>query len=271
MNTRLRIGTYFIGVLSIVGGMASASAALIVNPPAAITEIVTVQPIILSDTNGANTAGFFGTAGQQASIEGFIDTIWAQAGIDVNFLAPNTWNDTFANWGAGGPPDNSGNTRPSSDLGTVVRDGGRAGVANSDPNVINMYFVNISAGFALLGTNNAAGIGFTPGNGIMQYVGADLPGFTRGQEVVASVVSHEIGHNLGLGHITENENLMQAADASNQGARLNSAQTTTALASNLSVTAPVSPVPVPPALILMLSGLVGMFGISARKRRKTAA
>jgi len=262
MMNKLRVSTCLIGVLSIAGSMASASTALIVNAPVAITEIVTVQPILVSDTGGANPAGFFGSAGQQASIEGFIDTIWAQAGIDVNFLAPNTWNNTFANWGTGGPPDNSGNARPGDDLNTVLGGGAAAGVANTDPNVINMYFVNISAGFALLGDNSASGIALLDGNGIMQFVGAGLPGFTGGQEVAASVVSHEIGHNLGLDHSIEIENLM---DSSSLADRLNSTQVATALASNLSVV-----VPVPPALILMLSGLVGLFGVFGKRRQVKA-
>jgi len=261
MMDRLRVSVCLIGILSIVGSMAPVSAALVVNAPAAITEVVTVQPILVSDTGGTNPAGFFGSAGQQASIEGFVDTIWAQAGIDVNFLAPNTWNNTFANWGTGGPPDNSGNTRPGSDLGTVISDGAAAGVASADPNVINMYFVNIPAGFALPGDNSASGIAILDGNGIMQFVGAGLTGFTGGQEVAASVVSHEIGHNLGLDHIFEAENLMGDV-GSVAGERLNSTQVATALASDLSVV-----VPVPPALILMLSGLVGLFGVFGKRRQ----
>jgi len=258
MKTKSRFILYSVGVLSFVGSLVPASAALVVNPPMAVSEIVTVQPIIVSDAGGGNTANFFGTAGQQSTIEGFIDTIWAQAGIGVNFLTTNSWNDTFANWGSGGPPNNGNNTRPTTDLSTIVSDGSAAGVTNVDPNVINMYFVNISAGFSLLGPNNSAGLSFVDNNGVTQYVGTNLLDFTGGQEVIASVVSHEIGHNLGLGHITELENLMLSGS---EGQRLNSAQIATALASPLSV----ATVPVPPAIALMLSGLLGLFAIFRRK------
>ncbi len=263
-SKKTKIGAVLFGVAALFGGMSSASAALVLNAAQPITEIVTVQPIIVSDTDGSNTANFFGNASQQAAIEGYIDSIWAQAGIDVNFLSANTWNNTYTNWGAGGPPDNGGATRPTSDLGKMVADGAAAGVASTDPNVINMYFVNIAAGFSLLSANSAAGLAFVGGNGVSQYVGGNLLTWAGGQEVIASVVAHEIGHNLGLGHITEVENLMQSAGSYGQGERLNASQIATALASNLSVA--VTPVPVPPAALLFLSSL-GAFSWLSRRRK----
>ena len=106
---------------------------------------------------------------------GFIDDIWAQAGIDINFLSPNSWDNTFANWGAGGPPDNGGNQRPNSDLDMIETLSGPAGVRSPNPNVINMFFVRIAAGFGLLGPNFAAGLAERPGNDITQYVGNQSP------------------------------------------------------------------------------------------------
>jgi len=245
---------YLASTLFFIGSVfsVSASAALITNPAAPITEVVTVQAIVVSDNDGTNTAEFFGNSTQSALIEGFIDDIWAQAGIDINFLSANTWDNSFANNGSGLPTD----TRPTSDLSTIIFDGGNAGVASADPTIINMYFVNIVPGFISLGDNSAAGLAFVGANGIAQYVGSSLLGSTSGQETVAGVVSHEIGHNLGLGHITELENLMNTG-----GQRLNSAQISTALASDFSVAV----VPVPPALVLFLSGL-GLLGFCKRKR-----
>lgn len=262
MKSKSRIKTYLIGILFIVGSVGPASAALVLNPPPnpAITQWVTVQPIIVSDTGGGNTANFFGTTVQQMAIEGFIDMIWAQAGIDINFNMPTPWSNTFANWGINGPPNNGGVARPTADLNTVATDGATAGVISGNPNVINMFFVNIPAGFALLSADNAAGLADTPGNNITQFVGTNLLDFTGGREVIASVVAHEIGHNLGLDHIVLAENLMQAGGSANAGERLNSAQIATALASNLSV------IPVPAAVWLFGSGLIGLIGIAKTKK-----
>lgn len=237
-----------------------ASAALIVNPAQTITRLVNVQPIVVSDDDGSNTATFFGDTTQQGIIEGFIDTIFAQAGIDVNFLAPNSWNSTFANWGLGGPPNNNGNTRPTSDLSQVVSDGTSAGVTHADPNVINMFMVNIPAGFDALTANTAAGLAYVGASGITQFVGANLLDFTGGREVVASVVSHELAHNLGLPHLLENENLMQSAGSPNQGERLNADQINTIRNSQFTTV-----VPVPPAVWLFICGLAGLVGVARRR------
>ena len=70
-------------------------------------------------------------------------------------------------------------------------------------------------------------------------------------------MAHEIGHNLGLPHITEFENLMQEGGAPNQGERLNNAQKNAVLASNFA-----TPIPVPSGLLLMATGLIGLIGIS---------
>ena len=93
--------------------------ALTVNPAIPITHRVTVQPIVVSNDDGSNTAAFFGTLSDQMDIESVIDVIWAQAGIDVEFLAPTSYDSTFANVGAadprGAPPESAMHTDATED------------------------------------------------------------------------------------------------------------------------------------------------------------
>ncbi|MFN3192038.1 MAG: FG-GAP-like repeat-containing protein [Aureliella sp.] len=202
--------------------------------PQDITHVVTIQPVIVSNSDGSNTAEYFGSSTEEAIIHDLIDQIWAQAGIDIDWLAPNYWNDTFANVGNG----SASNSRPTSDLGTIRSSGDAAGVGNTDPLVLDMYFVEISAGFTQLGNNYANGLAYVGANGSTVHVGDSLVSWSGGRETVARVVAHEIGHNLGLGHVVDTPNLMD------DGELLNNSQISTSLSSQFSVELPENFAPV---------------------------
>ena len=235
----------------------SNAAALIIDPPQTITHEVTLHVIHVRDDAGSNPAPLLGSALQQAAIEAFVDQIWAQAGIDIVFEASvTTWDDTFGLQGAASP-------RPTSDLSQMMIDASGDGVLSSDPNVLNMFFVDVVPGSSQNGDNTVNGLAFVGGNGSAMWVGPNLPGFGSGQESVASVLSHEIGHNLGLGHIVEGFNLMQSSSQPDQGERFNAAQIATSLASSFSVALAV---PEPSMMVLWAMS----FAVLARARRRAA-
>jgi hypothetical protein len=191
-------GRAIVVALVLAMGAPSASvSAIIVDPARPITHRVTVQIIETALSNGTSPATIFGNASQRASIEAGIDRVWAQAGIDVAFLPTITrYNNTFAYQG------NSA-SRPSSDLSAILSDASGAGVLNSTPGMINLFFVNVVPAFAFTGENSANGIGNLGRSGIAQFVGDNLLTFQGGHDVVSKVVAHEIGHNLGLQHTAD--------------------------------------------------------------------
>src|SRR5687768_16008125 len=77
-------------------------AALTIDPARPITHRVTVQIIETALSDGTSPATVFGNTSQRSSIEAAIDSVWAQAGIDIAFLPTITrYNDTLAYQGNG--------------------------------------------------------------------------------------------------------------------------------------------------------------------------
>jgi hypothetical protein len=217
-----------------------------------ITHTVKVQSIIVSDDDGSNTATYFGSLLQKTSIETLIDEIWEQAGIDIEFLPSTIWNNTFAN---GSDWTDTINPRPGSEFLTIHENAELNNINHEDPLVLNMFFVNVSPGHPLFGENTAAGLAFVGGNGITQFVGENLLIFNH--DIIAGVVAHEIGHNLGLLHTGNNTNNLMSPGGFDD--ILTADQIVSALESDFSI----SNVPVPSAFYLFATGLV--FLIQSRR------
>jgi hypothetical protein len=218
-------------------------AALIVNPAQPITERINVNLIATADDDGSDsTAGMFGSATQQAQVFSLVDVIFAQAGVDVEFaFRPGAaYNSSFARTGAPG----ANNPRPQSDLNAIRNAASAAGgVLSGDPNTINVSLVSIVPGFSALSANATAGLATIGGNGVAYYSGENLLDFAGGREILASVLSHELGHNLGLSHNTISENLMQSGGGGEDGERLSATQIQTILTSRFTVPAPAPTLP----------------------------
>ncbi len=187
-----------------------------VNGDLPITNQIIVNRIRTFNSSGQG-ATVFGSASEEADIIDKINEIWAQSGIEIIFEDIENFTSDFAYDDNGGAVDGDGNPlrRPRGDLGQILN---LSGTSASDSNTdIDMFFVNLCPGFAPLSLNSAAGLANVDRPGTTVYVGSNLINFDNGRSVIASVVAHEIGHNLGLTHTPDNtSNLMSPGGNSEQ-------------------------------------------------------
>ncbi len=152
--------------------------------------LIDIQPFVICETSGANcaTTGFF---------EAETDKIWAQAGLDVNFLSMQTLNNSaWLNVEVG-----SASIVAQETIDVMV-----AGRAINDSNAtlaINMFFVDLldsSTGFFGLG---CGGLIFT------SNCAGEVGIFIAGNVFLTNridTIAHEIGHVLELFHTVNDVN-----------------------------------------------------------------
>ena len=198
-------------IMALFAQGASAAPAQAVAPP--ITRILQVQPIILSNDDGSNTARFIGSPGDvnYETILGTTNDVWVQAGIRVILLPAKSWNNTFANvgdpctyeghTGTGAPGDPcTGGTRPY-DHEAIFAAAEAAGVATIDDNIMDAYFQRIGGGWTTGDEQSLSGVGVHDFNSQTMFIGTG-PWLTDPGAMVQTgqVFAHEMGHTLGLAH-----------------------------------------------------------------------
>jgi hypothetical protein len=175
----------------------SGSCQRVVNDPAALTHTLKVRPIRVSKTSG-EIANVFGNEYNERFIKRRVNQIMTQAGIRVDWLPLADYINDFA---YDGSPANyySGAIRPQSHVYSVIDDPAAAGFT-SDPTIINIFFIKIVPNFGVSPTNQVNGTAKLDAGSLTIQVGAYLLTLDLGLDLVASVICHEIGHNLGLLH-----------------------------------------------------------------------
>jgi hypothetical protein len=230
---------------------------------------VTIQPIQICDDGGGNcaTTGFF---------EAETDKIWAQAGIDVNFLAMAQINETdYLDVTVGVAAVVAQETQDVMEAGRTLINDSAVTLA------INMFFVDSldsSSGFYGLGCG-APIFSTACAGGIGVFIAGSVFTFNSGVGRL-DTIAHEIGHVLGLTHngfgAGGGNNLMTSGGSRTVPGSINDifpdgldlsqltqAQIDEALSSGF--VTDVVPIPEPGTLVLLG---IGLAGAAARRRRK---
>ncbi len=159
-----------------------------------ITKRITIQPVQLRSSAGTNPANPSLTI-----YEDVADRIWAQAGIDIHFLAPVTYDsDNYLTI-------SSDPMQPDSLLGlSQVTGQPWSSSAPGMSNVVRLFFVKqIDGSNSNLGFTLQSGLYIGIGNAVIidqqRAIAIADSAFTSG---IVDVIAHEIGHALGLNHTT---------------------------------------------------------------------
>lgn len=145
--------------------------------------VLIVQPIVVQSDEGKNPASM-------ALPEELVDRSYEKAGVDFRFLEPIFYNSTKARDGL-------------INLDEIVKNAQEVGILRGQDDMVNMFFVN-----AVDGKTGPLGRGMMGGNLTFIALGENSEmDADKLKYMQAFVIAHEVGHNLSLKHVVNDENV----------------------------------------------------------------
>ena len=148
--------------------------------------VIIIQPIVIQSDIGDEPA-------KMNLSEELVNKAYLKANIDFHYLEPLYYDNTKARDGE-------------INLDSIVKLSKRDNILKGQNDIINMFFVN-----AIDGHQGPTGRGMMNGNIVFIALGDENNTNTEKQtSMEAFVIAHEVGHNLGLKHVVDDDNIIDS-------------------------------------------------------------
>ena len=148
--------------------------------------IIIIQPIVIQSDIGDEPA-------KMNLSEELVNEAYSKANIDFHYLEPLYYDNTEARDGE-------------INLDSIVKLSKRDNILKGQNDIINMFFVN-----AIDGHQGPTGRGMMNGNIVFIALGDENNTNSEKQtSMEAFVIAHEVGHNLGLKHVDDDDNIIDS-------------------------------------------------------------
>ena len=148
--------------------------------------VIIIQPIVIQSDIGDEPA-------KMNLSEELVNKAYLKANIDFHYLEPLYYDNTKARDGE-------------INLDSIVKLSKRDNILKGQNDIINMFFVN-----AIDGYQGPTGRGMMNGNIVFIALGDENNTNTEKQtSMEAFVIAHEVGHNLGLKHVVDDDNIIDS-------------------------------------------------------------
>ena len=150
------------------------------------SNVIIIHPIVIQSDNGDEPA-------QMKLSEQLVNRAYSKANIDFHYLEPTYYNNTKARDGE-------------INLDSIVNLSKRDRILKGQNDIINMFFVN-----AIDGNQGPTGRGMINGNIVFIALGdKNKTKIEDNKSMEAFVIAHEVGHNLGLKHVVDDNNIIDS-------------------------------------------------------------